>query len=354
MVVEMAVGADGAVERSRGLSRAGAQPRQARLQQRRRLAGRRRRRRRRGLAAVPGLDEQLAPAGPRRAGAAKRAAGARRAEARNASRRGRCSTATRWPIMRPDEQNRAKELIEDFMIAANGVDRAVSRAARASRRSAACCGRRSAGTASSQLAAELGGRLPADPERAGARRFLDRRRQHAIRSALPTCRCPSSSCSAPANTRSSFPGDEREGHFGLAVRDYTHSTAPNRRFPDLVTQRLLKAALDGRQPALQRRRARGARRATARSRRTMPTRSSGRCASRRPRCCSVAHRRALRRHRHRRLGQGHLGAHLAVRRRRARSCAASRASTSATGSRVELVRTDVERGFIDFARRPSS
>src|ERR1051325_5662413 len=49
----------------------------------------------------------------------------------------------------------------------------------------------------------------------------------------------------PGDSSVEAPGLEQEGHFGLAVHDYTHSTAPNRRFPDLVTQRCLKSVVAG-------------------------------------------------------------------------------------------------------------
>jgi len=145
--------------------------------------------------------------------------------------------------LRPDEKNRAKELIEDLMIAANGVIaktleakgfpslRRVLRSPERWERIVA-------------LAAGLGERLPPAPSAPALEAFLARRR-----SADPE-RFPDLSLSVvkllgAGEYLLELPGQPAEGHFGLAVRDYTHSTAPNRRFPDLVTHRLLKAALAG-------------------------------------------------------------------------------------------------------------
>lgn len=144
----------------------------------------------------------------------------------------------------PDEKNRAKELIEDFMIAANGVTakyldqkglpslRRVLRTPKRWDRIVA-------------LAAESGERLPAMPDAAALDAFMTTRRQ------VDPVRFPDLSLSVVKLLGSGeyaldVPGQTSAGHFGLAVRDYTHSTAPNRRFPDLVTQRLLKAAIAGR------------------------------------------------------------------------------------------------------------
>jgi exoribonuclease R len=97
------------------------------------------------------------------------------------------------------------------------------------------------------LAAELGERLPAKPDAAALDAFLVKRR------AADPVRFPDLSLSVVKLLGSGeyaleVPGQEPEGHFGLAVKDYTHSTAPNRRFPDLIAQRLLKAALAGQPP----------------------------------------------------------------------------------------------------------
>jgi VacB/RNase II family 3'-5' exoribonuclease len=146
--------------------------------------------------------------------------------------------------LRPDEKNRAKELIEDFMIGANGVtakylESKAFPSLRRVLRSPERWGRLV------ELAAGLGGHLPPAPSAPALEAFLAQRRQ-----ADPN-RFPDLSLSVIKLLGSGeyiveLPGQQADGHFGLAVKDYTHSTAPNRRFPDLITQRLLKAAIASR------------------------------------------------------------------------------------------------------------
>jgi exoribonuclease-2 len=146
--------------------------------------------------------------------------------------------------LRPEQPNRAKELIEDLMVAVNGVTARYLEARRfPSLRRVLRAPERWARIVT--LAAELGELLPAEPNALALEEFLRRRRQ-----AEPARFADVSLSVVKLLGRGEYvltrPGQSAAGHFGLAVKDYTHSTAPNRRFPDLLTQRLLKAALAGR------------------------------------------------------------------------------------------------------------
>jgi VacB/RNase II family 3'-5' exoribonuclease len=142
-----------------------------------------------------------------------------------------------------DRDNRARDLIEDFMIAANGVTARFLEAKRfpSIRRVVRSPERWDRIEA---FAAQYGDKLPPDPDSRALADFLARRR------AADPLRFPDVSLSVikmlgAGEYALDPPGDDAPGHFGLAVKDYTHSTAPNRRFPDLLTQRLLKAAIAG-------------------------------------------------------------------------------------------------------------
>jgi exoribonuclease-2 len=147
--------------------------------------------------------------------------------------------------LQPDEENRARQLIEDFMIAANGVTATFlgGRGVPSLRRVLRTPERWDRIVV---LAAEYGERLPAAPDAAALSTFLLRRHE-----ADPE-RFPDLSVSVVKLLGKGEYAIERPGggdHFALAVRDYTHATAPNRRFPDLITQRQLKTAIAGRPPA---------------------------------------------------------------------------------------------------------
>ena len=140
-----------------------------------------------------------------------------------------------------EERNRATELIEDFMIAANGVVARKLEKVSSLRRIVKTPERWDRIV---QLAAKLGDKLPADPNSKALNDFLVKRRK-----ADPDHFADLAGCHQADRARricSGAPGEPPQGHFGLAVQDYTHSTAPNRRFADLVTQRLIKALIGNR------------------------------------------------------------------------------------------------------------
>jgi exoribonuclease-2 len=143
--------------------------------------------------------------------------------------------------LQKQEKNRATELIEDFMIAANGV------VARTLEEAGASSIRRVVKTPERwdrmvELAAQHGGKLPAQPDSKALNDFLQNRKQadpdHFADVSLAVIKLM-----GPGEYVLERPGQPSPGHFGLAVQDYTHSTAPNRRFADVVTQRLLKALM---------------------------------------------------------------------------------------------------------------
>lgn len=194
------------------------------------------------LAAVAGLEEQLRLQD-------------RLAQAMHAWRheRGALDLDTRQPRavftdgaladLRPEEENRAKAMIEDFMIAANRANAAyldakgypsLRRVLRAPKRWERIV----------ELAAQLGERLPGTANASALQEFLTRRRQ-ADPERFPDLSLSVVKLLGSGEYAVEGPGVQGDGHFGLAAKNYTHSTAPNRRFPDLVTQRLLKSALAG-------------------------------------------------------------------------------------------------------------
>jgi len=142
-----------------------------------------------------------------------------------------------------EKRNRAKDIIEDFMVGANGVTArylssrefpSIRRVVRTPKRWERIV----------ELADEHGSKLPNAPDSKALEEFLTRAKA-ADPVGFPDLSLAVIKLMGAGDYVAELPGDTAPGHFGLAVRDYTHSTAPNRRYPDLITQRLLKAAIGG-------------------------------------------------------------------------------------------------------------
>jgi len=149
--------------------------------------------------------------------------------------------------IRPRHRNRASQLIEDFMIAANGViARMLGEGGRSSMRRVVRVPKRWDRIV--ELAAQSGDKLPDDPDSGALNQFLTKRHAedpvHYADLSLAVVKLM-----GPGEYVLERAGQTPIGHFALAVHDYTHSTAPNRRFADLVTQRLVKAAIASRAAA---------------------------------------------------------------------------------------------------------
>lgn len=145
--------------------------------------------------------------------------------------------------LQADKKNRAKELIEDFMIAANGVTAryleakklpSLRRVVRTPKRWDRIM----------QIASDNGFSLPVGPDSKALEDFLEQaKNDDPIR--FPDLSTSIIKLMGAGEYVADFPDSRSDGHFGLAVKDYGHSTAPNRRYPDIITQRLLKAAING-------------------------------------------------------------------------------------------------------------
>ena len=139
------------------------------------------------------------------------------------------------------EKNRATSLIEEFMVAANGV------IARTFQDAGVASIRRIVRTPKRwdrivELAEKLGTTLPVEPDSKALNDFLLAQKQK-YPDHFPDLSLAVVKLMGPGEYVLVKPNEVSPGHFGLAVQDYTHSTAPNRRFPDVVTQRLMKAWL---------------------------------------------------------------------------------------------------------------
>jgi exoribonuclease-2 len=147
--------------------------------------------------------------------------------------------------LQAERKNRAKDIIEDLMIAANGVTaRFLSARGLPSFRRVVHTPKR--WDRIREIASDHGQTLPVEPDAISLEAFLTKAQ------AVDSLRFPDLSLAiikllGAGEYALEVPGGSTSGHFGLAVQDYAHSTAPNRRYPDLITQRLLKAAIAGHQ-----------------------------------------------------------------------------------------------------------